>query len=88
MEPRKPELKEEIPRTDTSPRLEQKDKGRCFSCNKKVGLLGIECKCDYVFCNLHRLPEAHECDVDYRKLGQAKLLKENQLVAPSKIAEI
>jgi hypothetical protein len=35
---------------------EQKDKKRCFDCNKKVGLLGIECKCSYVYCNAHRLP--------------------------------
>ena len=67
---------------------EQKDKGRCFKCNKKVGLLGIECKCDFVFCNQHRLPEAHECKIDYKKIGFDKLSKDHKVVAHSKITEI
>lgn len=44
----------------------QKDRKRCFQCNKKVGLLGTECKCKFVFCNAHRLPEDHQCDFDFR----------------------
>ena len=35
---------------------EQTDRKRCFCCRKKVGLLGIECKCGFVYCNGHRLP--------------------------------
>ena len=66
----------------------QGDKSRCFKCNKRVGLLGVECKCCLVFCNLHRMPESHECQIDYRKLGKEKLSKEQILVAPSKITEI
>ena len=50
--------------------------------------MGVECKCAMVFCNHHRMPESHECGVDYRKLGKEKLAKEHQLVAPSKITEI
>lgn len=34
----------------------QKDRKRCFDCNKKIGLLGNECRCGYVFCSFHRLP--------------------------------
>ncbi len=44
---------------DAPVKREQLDKKRCFTCNKKTGLLGIECKCTFVFCNGHRLPEAH-----------------------------
>lgn len=54
---------------------EQKDKKRCFDCNKKIGLLGIECKCSYIFCNIHRLPEEHKCDFDYKQAGKAQLKK-------------
>jgi len=32
----------------------QKNPGRCFSCNKRVGLTGFKCRCDYVFCAAHR----------------------------------
>ena len=28
--------------------------GRCFSCNKRVGLTGFKCRCDRVFCSSHR----------------------------------
>ena len=44
----------------------QADKSRCATCNKKVGLLGIECKCQLVFCNMHRMPEDHQCTINYR----------------------
>ena len=35
------------------------DPSRCYKCHKNVGLLGIPCKCDYIFCNKHRMPEEH-----------------------------
>jgi hypothetical protein len=34
------------------------------------------------------MPESHECDIDYRKLGKDKLTKDHQIVASSKITEI
>lgn len=50
------------PQVEEPPREEQEDNGRrvqadttrCWSCNKKVGLLGFKCRCDYVFCSSHR----------------------------------
>jgi predicted nucleic acid binding AN1-type Zn finger protein len=68
--------------------LNQIDKSKCFQCSKKVGLLGIDCRCSMTFCNLHRMPEDHSCTVDYRKLGREKLLKENKKVVASKINQI
>lgn len=47
----------------------QKDRKRCFNCQKKVGMLGTECKCKFVFCNSHRLPEAHNCSFDFKAAG-------------------
>lgn len=66
----------------------QLDKSKCFACNKKVGLLGIECKCQLVFCNMHRMPEDHQCTINWRELGQKKLEKEHKKVVAKKIAEI
>jgi hemolysin activation/secretion protein len=40
-------------------RRPQADTTRCFSCNKKVGLLGFRCRCDYVFCSMHRYVSDH-----------------------------
>ncbi len=53
----------------------QTDLKRCFDCNKKLGLLGIECKCGYVYCNSHRLPESHSCEFDHKANGKDKLKK-------------
>lgn len=55
-------------------------KNRCFSCNKKVGLLGFECQCQHTYCSKCRMPEIHECSVDYK--SQKKVLKK---VVASKI---
>jgi len=66
----------------------QKDRKRCFTCSKKVGLLGTECKCCFVFCNTHRLPEAHNCKIDFRVRGQKELEKTVVKVENGKIAKI
>ena len=45
-----------------------KNKKRCFNCKKKIGLLGFECShCNKYYCDVHRLPEEHICNVDYKK---------------------
>lgn len=48
----------------------QKNKKRCFLCNCRMDLAIREigkCKCDYIFCSLHRLPEQHECTFDHKE---------------------
>jgi len=66
----------------------QKHTNRCFTCNKRVGLTGFKCRCDYVFCGTHRLPEEHHCDFDYKTTGREQLLKNNPLVVPSKLNRV
>lgn len=37
---------------------------KCHQCKKKITLVETTigtCKCKFVFCTLHRLPEDHEC---------------------------
>jgi len=34
---------------------------RCVICQKKVGILGFECKCSGTFCEKHRMMESHQC---------------------------
>lgn len=48
----------------------QKNKKRCFLCNCRMDLAIREigkCKCDYIFCSLHRLPEQHDCTFDHKE---------------------
>jgi len=66
----------------------QQDTTRCWSCNKKVGLLGFRCRCEYVFCGLHRYSDKHECPFDYKSLGRVQLAKANPVVKGSKVDKI
>ena len=34
-------------------------------CNKKLPLLPFKCRCEKLFCKKHRLPETHNCSLDY-----------------------
>jgi len=69
-------------------RRAQTDTTRCFSCNKKVGLLGFRCRCDYVFCSMHRYSDKHECSFDYKSMNKAALAKANPVVKGSKLEKI
>lgn len=66
----------------------QKKRDRCWTCRKKLGLVGIECRCGYVFCSIHRYPEEHNCDFDYRSHHQQILEENNPSVVADKIKKI
>ncbi|OBZ84922.1 Zinc finger A20 and AN1 domain-containing stress-associated protein 7 [Choanephora cucurbitarum] len=58
----------------------QQNKGRCFKCRLKVPLAKQatnKCRCGYVFCDSHRYPDRHDCDVDYAKMDREILAKNN-----------
>ena len=63
----------------------QKNPGRCWKCNKKVGLTGFKCKCGYVFCGAHRYAGEHECDFDYKTTGREAIAKANPVVVAPKL---
>ncbi|XP_054617772.1 AN1-type zinc finger protein 3-like isoform X2 [Dunckerocampus dactyliophorus] len=51
----------------------QKKRRRCFRCQTKLELVQQElgsCRCGYVFCMLHRLPEQHDCLFDHLGRGR------------------
>ncbi|CDW79954.1 zinc finger protein a20 domain-containing [Stylonychia lemnae] len=64
------------------------DKTRCWSCKKKVGLTGVQCRCEYTFCSKHRYPEEHSCDFDFNNFYKKKLENENQKLAHKKIDKL
>ena len=57
--------------------LLQKDKTRCYLCRKKVGLIGIECRCGYIYCGSCRGPDKHGCSFDYLTYERDLLAKAN-----------
>ncbi|KAJ4826008.1 hypothetical protein Tsubulata_027601 [Turnera subulata] len=57
---------------------------RCFTCNKKVGLTGFECKCGSMFCGAHRYPENHKCSFDFKGAGREAIAKANPVIKADK----
>ncbi|GAN04338.1 zinc finger protein ZNF216 [Mucor ambiguus] len=66
--------------TNASDKPVQLNKGRCFKCRLKVPLAkqaANKCRCTYVFCDSHRYPDRHDCDIDYAKMDREILAKNN-----------
>ncbi|XP_013858346.1 AN1-type zinc finger protein 5 isoform X2 [Austrofundulus limnaeus] len=61
---------------------------RCFSCRKKVGLTGFDCRCGNLFCAIHRYSDKHDCPYDYRSAAAARIRKENPIVVAEKIQKL
>jgi len=66
----------------------QKHPNRCWKCQKKIGITGIECRCGYIFCAAHRYANEHDCDFDVKELQRKKLAKENREVKGEKFEKI
>ncbi|XP_048832198.1 AN1-type zinc finger protein 5 [Brienomyrus brachyistius] len=65
-----------------------KKKNRCFTCRKKVGLTGFDCRCGNQFCAIHRYSDKHDCPYDYRGAAAARIRKENPVVVAEKIQKL
>jgi len=70
------------------PKKVQVKTSRCWTCNRKIGLLGFQCKCEYFFCAEHRYSDKHECMFDFKAMGKQQLTKANPTIAPSKVQSI
>ena len=60
----------------------------CNTCDKRLKLTDMTCRCEKVFCSKHRIPEAHACTFNYRAVGKTQIKEENPLVVPEKISNI
>ena len=61
---------------------------RCNICNKKVALLGFDCRCGGLFCSLHRGDKDHSCQFDYKTVQRAELAKKNPQIIGEKVKKI
>ena len=66
----------------------QENHGRCFACNKRVGLTGFKCRCEYTFCATHRHANKHECAFDWKGMGRETVAKANQKVVADKMEKV
>jgi len=67
---------------------QQTNTSRCWRCNKKVGLLGFQCRCGFFFCGDHRYADSHDCAFDYKTFEREQLSKANQKVVAEKLHKI
>lgn len=68
--------------------MSSKEKKRCFKCNKKIKVIGYDCKCDNIFCTKCRLPEDHSCIFDFKSEGKKRLGDSLVKVIAEKITKI
>jgi predicted nucleic acid binding AN1-type Zn finger protein len=61
---------------------------RCYICNKNLKLMPFTCKCSHNFCNLHRYPDTHNCEFDFKAQAKEQLKKANPIINPEKIKNI
>ncbi|KAG6553776.1 hypothetical protein Mapa_004692 [Marchantia paleacea] len=61
---------------------------RCFSCRKRVGLTGFDCKCGNLYCSLHRYSDKHNCTFDYKTAGRDAIAQANPVVKADKIEKV
>uniref|UniRef100_A0A8C0JCJ7 Zinc finger AN1-type containing 3 n=1 Tax=Chelonoidis abingdonii TaxID=106734 RepID=A0A8C0JCJ7_CHEAB len=70
-------LEDSSDRPEETSRSKQKSRRRCFQCQTKLELVQQElgsCRCGYVFCMLHRLPEQHDCTFDHMGRGREEAI--------------
>eukprot|EP00917_Polyrhabdina_sp_WS-2016_P026394 GHVP01056702.1.p1 GENE.GHVP01056702.1~~GHVP01056702.1.p1 ORF type:complete len:192 (-),score=25.42 GHVP01056702.1:330-905(-) len=66
----------------------QENRSRCWECNRRVGLLGFQCRCEYFFCSDHRHADTHNCPFDFKSLGRSQIEKANERVQADKVERI
>lgn len=74
--------------SDSSP---SSSKPRCGvpGCTKKLKLATtFACRCNLVFCALHRYPETHACSFDYKTQGRKLLAAASPVVKATKLPKI
>lgn len=60
---------------------------KCTHCKKKSHVI-VTCSCKKHYCLSCRLPETHNCMVDYVEKGKLKLMKENPVIVGEKLLKI
>ncbi|OAY59148.1 zinc finger A20 and AN1 domain-containing stress-associated protein 1-like [Manihot esculenta] len=83
----RPSLNDETIAGSTDQTASNRRTNRCNSCNKRLGLMGFNCRCGNAFCRSHRHPEDHACTVDFKGLGHELLIKQNPLCKADKLED-
>ncbi|WP_411027302.1 AN1-type zinc finger domain-containing protein, partial [Salmonella sp. s54925] len=66
----------------------QKNKKKCWDCQGKLELAQRElgkCRCGYIYCQLHRLPEKHNCVFNHKESGREEARQKMVPAGPKKV---
>ena len=63
---------------------------KCTFCNKKIGLINFHCKCQGIFCSLHRYTHSHNCPCkeEKKKIMKEGILKQNPKMKTTTLEKI
>ena len=62
---------------------------RCAVCGTKLGYISWDCRCNKIFCSLHRYPEEHACSFDHSAFEKQKLANTLMNIPPQqKVSKI
>ena len=51
-------------------------------CNKRIKITDFACKCEKLYCKMHKSPENHDCKYDYREIGlKTKKIEEMKCIS-------
>jgi len=78
----------EAEKKDEDKKDTKKKKNRCFVCKKKLGLTGFTCRCDRLFCAVHRYTDKHDCSFDYKAMGEKEISEANPVIVAAKLNKI
>ena len=55
----------------------KKKKPRCSfeGCNKKLTITDMECRCRNKYCQLHRIPETHDCSFNFKNIDKENFMQ-------------
>ncbi|NWR06788.1 ZFAN5 protein, partial [Paradoxornis webbianus] len=82
------EISQNTAESKTASEKPKPKKNRCFTCRKKIGLTGFDCRCGNLFCAIHRYSDMHACPYDYKAEAAEKIRKENPIVIAEKIQKL
>ncbi len=61
---------------------------KCNICKKKLGLMPFKCRCEDIFCSIHRYESEHNCTFDHKTFGRQQLEKDNKKIVADKLDKI
>ena len=57
-------------------------------CKKRLKITDLSCRCEKIFCKIHKFPENHKCEYDYRESNKRQKRIDDLKCVSTKIQKI